>query len=651
MINNKDTFCSLLNEFFLYSEIQRSNPIHEIITNKNDILYSYYSLVIQKLEKLKDIQDNLFTQNEILTCYTELNGLFINYYLNNTSYFNYKARIDQLLPKLNVFHIEYSESSKFYLLNLTGMFLISSDFGKMSKYFLKKYISEKMLEDNGNYKSPFQREKLLALFTDIVYTVFNGIEFIEKLILAKYLNSSDQVSSSFIINSSDLKLKFQDIFPNKKIIMDWEEVFSFQINSLIPPHNLPPFDTNHLVNVENEKILSTIEIKNKIDFNKIDGLLIHAENFKGLQFLRNSNQKEIDCVYIDPPYNTGSEDFQYNDDYSNIHWYWFMENRLSLVYDLLQENGVVFVSIDDNQLVALRKILDSIFDRFIGMFVWHKKTQPSFLNKELISVTEYILVYKKGTNPIKLKGGLTDPHKHTELLNISNEVSTRVLPRDNTKIYNNGKLFTGTVEKGTYGNNKLEVTLNNTINVVNGLSKDDISLFGRFRWTQVKIDTIGEKENRYIVIKSLKTLRPTVSGTGKSKIRPPITLLSKKINDMPTNTDGNNEMKNLFKIPPFYYPKPVDLIKFLIESVTYNNKDAVILDFFAGSGTTGHAVINLNRVDGGRRKFILIEEADYFDTILVPRIKKSLYSSEWNKGIPLKKDNYESIIQIIRFKI
>ena len=151
-------------------------------------------------------------------------------------------------------------------------------------------------------------------------------------------------------------------------------------------------------------------------------------------------------------------------------------------------------------------------------------------------------------------------------------------------------------------------------------------MIGRFKWGQEKIDQ-AIKEGAIIYFKSIKTLRATLSyqGNVSAKIKPPINLQSKLINKMATNTDASNELKYLFDgINPMSYPKPTKLIKFLIDSVTHNNKSAIILDFFAGSGTTGQAVLELNKEDGGNRQFILCtnNEGKICEQITLKRLEK-----------------------------
>lgn len=379
------------------------------------------------------------------------------------------------------------------------------------------------------------------------------------------------------------------------------------------------------------------DLDESIDFDKSENIFITGDNLEVLKILQESYLGKIDMIYIDPPYNTG-RDFVYSDKFhktdqelkeemdlldeegrqvvglqpnekssARYHsdWLNMMYPRLRLARNLLKDSGVIFISIDDNEQSNLKSICDEIFgeDNFIQDFIWHKKTQPSFLSKEVANIHEYLLAYRKDKN-VKLKGGFTDPDKLIEMLNISNNKSMRIF-NCNSTIINNGN-YNGVIEKGIYGNGDLKVELLEDIQVNNGVPVSDIRMFGRFKWGQEKIDELIQNGGN-IEIRSVSTLRPTARrNTGEVNVKPPVSILSKSMNAIPTNTDATNEMKNMFDgISIFSNPKPTGLLKFLIDAKTYEKDNSLILDFFGGSGTTADAVMQLNAEDGGNRKFIL----------------------------------------------
>lgn len=366
-------------------------------------------------------------------------------------------------------------------------------------------------------------------------------------------------------------------------------------------------------------------------------LYFEGDNLEVLKILQKSYNNKIKAIYIDPPYNTG-KDFVYKDDYKDnlanyleisgqtgngkrlttnteadgryhTNWLNMMYPRLKLARNLLKDDGVIFISIDDNEMDNLKKICDEIFgeENFIANINWHKKTQPSFLSKEVSNIKEYVLFYKKTQEKIATKGGLTDSNKLIEMINISNNIQERTLRKENVILKNTQ--YSGELFKGTYGTGNLKIELLNNINIINGLPDEDLKLKGRFKWSQEKMNSSFDEGDIYH-IKNLKSLRPTVERKNKIvNVKPILDLLSKKLNDkIPTNTDATNELKKLFNdISPMDYPKPSDLIKYLVDAVTYNDKESIILDFFSGSATTAHALFKLNLEDKGGRKFLLVQ--------------------------------------------
>ncbi len=371
-------------------------------------------------------------------------------------------------------------------------------------------------------------------------------------------------------------------------------------------------------------------------------ILIEGDNLHALTALAFTHENKIDVIYIDPPYNTGNKDFKYNDSfvdkedtYRHSKWLSFMSKRLQIAKKLLSQNGVIFISIDDNEQSQLKLLCDEIFGEVNSLpsIIWHKKTQPSFLSKEIINVTEFILAYKKSNIIIPFKGSFTDSNKDIELLNSPNQYGERIFDKEFINIGNN---WSGTLEKGEYGNGELKSTLRDDYKITDGKPDKDFVVWGRYKWGQTKInDTL--KSGATVFFKSIKTLRATLKiHNAEDKIKPPINLISKYINDAPTNTDATNELKDIFDgISPMDYPKPTKLISFLLDSLTFENKNAIILDFFAGSGTTLHATMQLNAEDGGNRQCILVtnNENNICEEVTYERNKRVIEGYTNAKGV------------------
>ncbi|WQR71100.1 site-specific DNA-methyltransferase [Helicobacter pylori] len=376
--------------------------------------------------------------------------------------------------------------------------------------------------------------------------------------------------------------------------------------------------------------------------------IIIGDNLDALKLLKSAYSEKIKMIYIDPPYNTGNDDFIYPDNFrqdyqkilrevglmeidengketeseslkffkntqgSGTHsgWLSFMLPRLKLARDLLKEDGVIFISIDDNECANLKILCDEIFgeDNFVACAVWHKKDNASFLGKDIIDLLEYVLIYKKSASFNGTRDCLIDTEKHRELITKPSKIGERIFKKDCCLIENGD--FTGLLEKGSYGSKQFCMEILEDVEIICGIPKNDIKIKGRFCWTQSSLDNETLKGGR-IEIKSIKGMKPIFYKNFDDSIpyRPMRNLLSKKIEkDVATNNDAANEIKEIFDdLPLFEYPKPSKLIKKFIRNVTSTNSNDIILDFFAGSGTTAHAVMELNAEDKGNREFILVQ--------------------------------------------
>jgi len=347
--------------------------------------------------------------------------------------------------------------------------------------------------------------------------------------------------------------------------------------------------------------------------------------------LLNKYKGTIKTIYIDPPYNTGSDEFLYRDRYQHSSWLSMMENRLSLARELMRDDGVIFVSIDDNEIERLKIIMMLVYgeDKFLENFIWNNTSTPPSLSNISRKNVEYILTFTKQTVKKRFKGRLAEGND-APLLNTGNPIRVlKFLPY--TVRFN---IPDGIYKKGK----KKRVVLLDDVIVENGSNKNGFRLEFESKWTQETLDEEIKKGTIFLVKSKDFAIRYLRKDREQEWITPDKYIdnifLEKKAG-VGTNEDANKELKDLnINFPS--YPKPTSLIHYLVRTNT-ESRD-VILDFFAGSGTTAHAVMKLNKEDGGKRKFILVEMADYFDTIIITRIKKVAYSFNWKDGKPQDKD-------------
>ena len=379
-------------------------------------------------------------------------------------------------------------------------------------------------------------------------------------------------------------------------------------------------DVPEAFEAEAENAIPTLEeVKEKAitnDDGKPTHILIEGDNFHALTCLNYTHKGQIDVIYIDPPYNTGEgEDiFYYKDkrildkfpdgapvpkDHPLRHSYWlsFMEKRLRLAKNLLSEQGVIYISIDDREAANLRLLCDAIFGEtcFIESFVWQKIFRPSNMPKTIRKNAEYVLFYASNPNSLDLVETSQDPQGDASLTQNNNAVRPLLFPAGYVKIL----LPDGIYPKGQYG--KIEVL--DDIIVKDRTSTNAFSISGKFKWSQEYLDEEISK-GVTLSIKSKGLIPYYRKDYQMTALRPTKLIPRELVGDV---LQSGAELEQIFERPVFKYPKPTSLLKHLISLLQYKN-DITILDFFAGSGTTMHATMQLNEEDGGHRQCILVQQ-------------------------------------------
>jgi adenine-specific DNA-methyltransferase len=376
--------------------------------------------------------------------------------------------------------------------------------------------------------------------------------------------------------------------------------------------------------------------EDSVDWDTTQNLMIEGDNLEALKLLQKSYAGKVKLIYIDPPYNTG-KDFVYPDNYQDsikhyleltgqtgdggkklssnteasgrfhTEWLNMMFPRIKLAQGLLRQDGVMMISIDDNEVDNLRKICSEIFgeENFCGCFIWEKKKKPSFLNANMGSVTEYIVCYAKNRaySPPFGAGTVEDGKKYP-FNNAGNGMQTLTFPAGSVRFLIPDQIVRA--QDMSEGNIKTELL--DDVEVANGVNINDFRLRGEWRYSQSKLSEFVEVNAEIIVSKI--PFRPNyVNRSGE--LKKSSNLLSHRTNGVPTNEDATDEIRRLFGADVMSHPKPSGLLKYLIRAVTEG--DDIVMDFFAGSGTTAHAVWSQNLEDGARRKFILVQLPEPLD--------------------------------------
>ena len=372
-------------------------------------------------------------------------------------------------------------------------------------------------------------------------------------------------------------------------------------------------DTRHFDEAFTLRLLASFEDLDE----QCDGLLVHSENFQALNLLLERYREQVKCIYIDPPYNTGTDEFIYKDRYQRSSWLSMVEGRLCIARCMLQEDGFLFSSVDDCEASRLRLIADTVFgaERFVAQIVWKSRVSEDTRARTGLSTDhEYILCY---TPSGVLRGVRKDTTKFSN-------------PDDDPRGPWRSADLTGLATKEARPN--LHYDLIDPSTGVNygcppkGWRYDRATMQQKIAEGRILFPPNGKGRPRHKLF--------------FNEMRSQFKNMSSVITDVST-AEGTRELNNIFWNGVYAFPKPCRLIALLTEQVL--SEGEVVLDFFAGSGTTAHAVINLNREDGGRRKFILVEMGDYFDTVLVPRLKKVIFTPEWKDGKPKRMPTQEEV--------
>ena len=387
-----------------------------------------------------------------------------------------------------------------------------------------------------------------------------------------------------------------------------------------------------------------------VDFDTTENLYIEGDNLEVLKLLQETYLGKIKMIYIDPPYNTGN-DFVYEDDFAqstdeylansgqfdedgnrmvqntesngrfHTDWLNMIYPRLRIAKDLLAGNGVIFISIDDNEIENMKKLCDEVYGAtsFVAQLVWEKKKKGSFLSKSITNVKEYILVYCKNIDGFEgLIGEINDEEETYPCINAVNKRELRTIPAGIESKYRDKDFF---MPKGSeISDTTMSIVLHSDLVIKNGVLAEELTLEGNWRYSQAAMKEYALKKELYItrdlylrrIVRETryKTMKDLLSRVGEdTEIAHTEMVDTKNLNSSGwgSNEDADEELRLIFGIQKLMdYPKPVRLLLKLLASYR-GSDDYIVLDFFSGSATTAHAVMQLNAEDGGHRKFIMVQ--------------------------------------------
>lgn len=414
----------------------------------------------------------------------------------------------------------------------------------------------------------------------------------------------------FLLDKFQSEISAQTDISREFYAMNWLGKSYAKLLRNLPPETLLAEDLEHNAKPENADS---------------QNLLIQGDNLEVLKHLKNAYSNSIKMIYIDPPYNTGSDGFVYQDDRkftpeqlvnlanitqdeaerilnftdkgSNSHsaWLTFMYPRLYVARELLKEDGVIFISIDDNEAAQLKLLCDKVFGEgnFVEQIIWKKRGSPPN-DKKIAAIHEYVLIYAKNISEVKL--------------NLKQRDEKQLARYTNPDKHPKGKWAADNLMANVKGGRFVQSLYFPIINPNTG-EEHYPSSNGNWRFNQEKINQLLANNEIYFGI----------DGLGRPKLKRFLCDVKDGVtygtiwDDVGFNNTGSNDFSQAIgNLNIFDTPKPVSLLKEILLLTT--NSDDLILDFFAGSGTTAHAVMQLNAEDGGNRQFILVQLPEQTDT-------------------------------------
>ncbi|EKD28832.1 MAG: hypothetical protein ACD_79C00188G0003 [uncultured bacterium] len=525
-------------------------------------------------------------------------------------------------------------------------FFIHKDLGGFLRREMDFYVKNEVLfiddldaQDEKKLKSVVAKVKVIKHIAQKIIAFLAQLEDFQKKL---WLKKKFIVDSGYCVTLDKVpETLYAEIAKNDTQREEWVKLFAIeeiQKDLARPGYTNPlkveflkanPYlvlDTKHFDEKFKNKLLASFENLDEA----CDGLIINSENFQALNLLQEKYNEKVKCVYIDPPYNTEQDrqqgKFIYKDSFESSSWLALMSERIFVALSLMKIDGTFFSSIDHNEINSLKYLCESIFQKsnFEGLISWRRRhNQPNDETKMIGMVAEYILSYAKNSILYK-KAGVGKLDLTGDFSNPDND------PRGEwaSKPWKVGSDQSGSRYKITTLTGKiLDEEWMGEESTYNEFLKE-----GRIYFPK---NGDGAPRKKYYKFEREKEGQCATNWWAHDQFG--------------HNQGANDLMTSLFGFKnAFSNPKPIELIRGVL--LISNTLKQIILDYFAGSGTTAHAVINLNREDGGKRKYILVEMGEYFDTVLKPRIQKVVYSKDWKDGKPVSREGISHMFTYMRLE-
>jgi len=520
---------------------------------------------------------------------------------------------------------------------------------QLSKIKTIKKIGEKIitfLAQLENFQKKLWLKKKMVVECNYCIT----LDRVPKDLFAEILNNQAQIQEWIKLFAID-EIKAQEaggLFPENRVGFSNPITLDF-----LNQNQFLVLDTAFFSEIFKWKLIGSIE---KFD-EQCDGLLINSENFQALNLLSKRFESSIDCQFLDPPYNTGKDGFPYKDSFQSSSWITMMENRVSQSLTLLKGDSVSLSHIDENEHLNLGLLFNNIFNKEnrVADIVWKNSSKND--EKYVSAQHEYLVISVKDKSQnkgewLERKEGLEEIYKAFDGFKKKHGTDWDAIHKEGLDFYNsfpdsnpirNSKHYSWMDEKGVYFPDNISKPANGyyyeLIHPVT--NKPCKKPAGGWRFMET---TMAEKvKNKLIHFGKDETVVPNNKTYLKDTEHQYVTSVKYK--------DGrvaSNLLLSMFGYKPFDNPKDPELTLKLLKAICKNGNN--VIDYFAGSGTTGHAIIDLKRYENIALKYIMADMAEYFDLVLMPRLKKAIYSKDWKDGKPLSREGISHCFKYMRLE-
>jgi adenine-specific DNA-methyltransferase len=587
-----------------------------------------------------------------------------------------KQKERTLLEQKLTDYTERNSSDYFIHKNLGGFLRRELDF-----YIKSEVMNLDDMQDVQNFQPVEKRLRLIQAIRAIAHDLIAFLSQLEDFQKKLWLKKKFVVETNYCITLDRIpKELYAEIAKNKEQWEEWQKLgflttkntndtkkgddslFNNSEDEIPGVPSVPWLKKNSFLVLDTKFFSSDFKARLLASIHNLDeqtdGLLIHSENFQALNFLQERYREQVKCIYIDPPYNTDASSILYKNNYKHSSWLSLIENRINAVLGVLKKNGICCLAIDDEEVSEVRRVLDSLFTKLVGIAVVRSNPQSRKTKGKFSPVHEYALFY--GVSSETAPGSLEitekrlarypkeDKNGRFSWMNFI-RTGNNDKREDRPKLYypifvskNNTIRVPSMTWANTIGENGeyvLEESPGNNEVVVYPTADVDGVLIEK-NWHRGP-DRVSSEPDEFRIRRDESEKVSIDFKTRLDESSAPTTWWDN--NEYASANYGASELKSLFGDKPFDFPKALSLVMDCLRAAN-TDLHATILDFFGGSGTTGNAVINLNREDNaketgkGKRKYILVEMGGYFDTVLKPRIQKVVYAKDWKDGKPVARD-------------